>query len=119
MTRDLTTWLGDTTPTDDQLDALNAAADEAERIYPINPDHTDDEPGPREQILSGAAQVILGNDTLDGLAREHGQAKSAERDAMDRLRGAIIAAAHAGTPETEIARRAGVTRMTVRATLGK
>ncbi|GGA62626.1 hypothetical protein GCM10011490_11310 [Pseudoclavibacter endophyticus] len=112
-TRDLISWLGHAQPNDEQLDAINAAADAAERIYPL------EQAGEREDVLSGATQVILGDTTLDQLAAKLGTARRAKAQAMDRLRGAIIAAAHAGVSESEIARRAGVNRMTVRAALGK
>ena len=46
-------------------------------------------------------------------------AKQKERDRMADLYAAIIAAHDAGMPETEIARTAGVNRMTVRKALGK
>ena len=47
------------------------------------------------------------------------RAKSMERDAMARLTGAIIASAVQGQPETTVAERAGVSRLTVRKALGK
>jgi hypothetical protein len=37
----------------------------------------------------------------------------------DQLREAVVSAVAAGVPEAEVARRAGVTRMTVRAWVGK
>ena len=45
--------------------------------------------------------------------------KQAERDRMAALYRAIVKAHAAGMPETEIARTAGVDRMTVRRALGK
>ena len=59
------------------------------------------------------------DDTLEGVAAEWARARAAERDAMARLTGAIIAAAVQGQPETTIAERAGVNRLTVRKALGK
>ena len=69
--------------------------------------------------MSGALMVIVGDDTLEGVAGEWARARAAERDAMARLTGAIIASAVQGLPETTIAERAGVNRMTVRKALGK
>ena len=47
------------------------------------------------------------------------RARAAEREAMERLTGAIIATVQAGVPEVQIAERASVARMTVRRALGK
>ena len=47
------------------------------------------------------------------------RARAAEREAMERLTGAIIAEAQGGAPEVQIAERASVARMTVRRALGK
>ena len=47
------------------------------------------------------------------------RARAAEREAMERLTGAIIAEAGRGVPEVQIAERASVARMTVRKALGK
>lgn len=98
----------------------------AEIIYPVPaPDPEDretvydDDLSAREQVAAGATMLLEGDATLDTLAAEYKVAKSRERDAMDRLRGAILVAAEQGMSESEIARRAGVTRMTVRSILGK
>ena len=69
--------------------------------------------------MSGALQVLLGNDTLEGLSGMWMTARWLERKAMERLTGAIIAEAGRGTPEVQIAERASVARMTVRKALGK
>ena len=55
--------------------------------------------------MGAALRVILGDDTLEGVAGEWARARAAERDAMARLTGAIIAAAVQGQPETTIAQR--------------
>ena len=60
-----------------------------------------------------------GDSTLEVIADNWRRAKSMERDAMARLTGAIIASAVQGQPETVIAERAGVNRLTVRKALGK
>ena len=71
------------------------------------------------EAMSGAIRVLLGDDTLEGLSAAWQRARAAERDAMARLTGAIIASAVQGQPETVIAERAGVNRLTVRKALGK
>jgi len=72
-----------------------------------------------DEAFSTAVQVILGDDTLDAVAQEWRRARAAERDAMERLKGAIAASAAQGVPETVIAATAGVARQTVRKALGK
>ena len=67
----------------------------------------------------GALMVLLGDDALAGLAGEWSRTKRAEREAMARLTGAIIAASVAGRMETEIAAETGLNRGTVRKALGK
>ena len=69
--------------------------------------------------MSGALMVLLGDDAPAGLAGEWSRAKRAEREAMARLTGAIIAASAAGRMETEIAAETGLNRGTVRKALGK
>ncbi len=117
---DLDQSLAGTEVSDEQRAALHAASDATETLYPIlDDDGHDDNASGREQAFSGAAMVILGDSTPEALAAEHATAKSRERDAMDRLKGAIIAASGQGVSEVEIARRVGLNRLTVRAALGK
>ena len=73
---------------------------------------------PETKSVEMAIQAI-GDSTLEVIADNWRRAKSMERDAMARLTGAIIASAVQGQPETVIAERAGVNRMTVRKALGK
>jgi len=69
-------------------------------------------------VLSGMAQIIAGDGTVTGLGREWREAKQAERAAMRRLHGGMIAADAMGVPQTRIAPDAGVARDTVRRALG-
>ena len=71
------------------------------------------------EAMTGALQVLLGDDTLEGLSAAWQRARAAEREAMERLTGAIIAEAGRGVPEVQIAEHASVARMTVRRALGK
>lgn len=53
-------------------------------------------------------------------ARKVSERADASRDrARQQLREAVVNAVAAGIPEAEVARRAGITRMTVRAWIGK
>ena len=108
---ELDAWLGDTELTAEQRTTLESAIDHLNTRY-------DDEDAVGEG-MGGALRVILGDDTLEGVAAEWARARAAERDAMARLAGAIIAAAVQGVPETTIAERTVVNRMTVRKALGK
>lgn len=60
--------------------------------------------------------MILGDDTLEGIAAEWHRAKRVERGRMDALTGALIAS---GGTELALAGRTGVARMTVRKALGR
>lgn len=109
---ELDAWLGDTDLTVEQRATLEDAIDRLTTRYAGE----DDAVG---EGMGGALMVILGDDTLEGIAGEWARARAAERDAMARLTGAIIASAVQGQPETVIAERAGVNRLTVRRALGK
>ena len=87
------------------LDGLMAAEDE-------------DDPD-RAPATSGAAAYVLGGLTLADAGRAVMAARMAHTEAMATLQGAMVAAAQAGVPETRIAEESGMSRMTVRARLGK
>ncbi|HLS44303.1 MAG TPA: hypothetical protein VK045_02605 [Ornithinicoccus sp.] len=110
---DLQNWLGDfaSDVTDEQLDRLVDAANTIDERWPDPDDRM-----LREAALSAACQVILGDDTLEGIAEEWRKARRIERERMASLTGALIA-----TPgsERELAERSGVARMTVRKAIGK
>ena len=71
------------------------------------------------EAMNGALMVLVGDATVEGLAQEWSRARVAERDAMGRLTGAVIATADAGVAETVIAERSGLNRRSVRLALGK
>lgn len=108
---ELTAWLGDAPATDEQREQLHRAADLADTRYP-------DDPEDAQTAFTAAAQVILGDDTLDNRAEAWKAARKAERDAMAALTGAIIAASAEQT-ESAISASTGLNRMTVRKALGK
>lgn len=109
---ELDAWLGDTEITGEQRAALHRAWGMAAARYG---DDLDDD---REQAFSGAAQVILGDATLNGVAEAWARARRAEREAMAVLTGAIIAASETMS-ESAISSTTGINRMTVRKALGK
>ena len=109
---ELDAWLGDTELTAEQRTTLEDAIDHLTSRYADDGDAVG-------EGMSGALMVIVGDDTLEGVAGERARARAAERDAMARLTGAIIASAVQCQPETTIAERAGVNRMTVRKAVGK
>lgn len=113
-----TAWLGTDAhrTTDEQIDHLQTISAQIDADWP---DPDDD--GTRRDVLTGAAQVILGDDTLEGLAATYQRARQAERTAMDRLTGAIRATKllDPRIGEPALAARAGVARMTARRALGR
>lgn len=65
---------------------------------------------------------IAGGDpehVLDAAARDYARTAEAHDASTTALRAAVTAAVNAGMSEVEAARRAGATRMTIRAWLGK
>lgn len=120
VTPDLIAWLGPVadTATPGQLDAIATAADRIADRYPEE-DLRDD----RETALSGAVQVIIGDDTLEGLGSGWRTARAAEMTAHATLTGGIIAArvlhSERVLPEVEIEHRTGMSRDSVRKALGK
>ena len=109
---ELDAWLGDTTVTDEQRFALHHAWDLCAARY------GEDLDGERGQAFSAAAQIILGDDTLEQVSTAYARARRAERDAMAALAGAVIAAS-ATQSEAAIVRATGLTRVTVRRMLQK
>lgn len=113
-------WLGPAadTVTDDQLDRLDAASATITARWP-DPDLADD----REQALSAAAQVILGDTTLEVAAEDWHVARVKERAAHAALTGALIASATGARTgdgsEADLVHRSGASRLTVRKALGR
>ena len=116
---ELDAWLGDTELTDEQRATFARTVEAIADRYPgrDHGQHPDEES--ITEAMTGALQVLLCDDTLEGLSAAWQRTRAAERDAMERLTGAIIAEAQGGAPEVQIAERAGVARMTVRRALGK
>lgn len=111
---ELEAYLGDAaaTTTEEQVDELLRLAGVIEEIYP-DPD------GDGSAIFAGAVKLVLGDANLEALASVLAKARQRERDAMADLAGAVIASVGRGVSEAEAARRAGVSRITVRAMVGK
>lgn len=114
---DVIAWLGpaasDATP--EQVDALVDAANAIAARYPDE----DDEQQEREDALSGACRIILGDDTLRGIADEWRAAAARAESLRDVMVGAITARSLEGASEYELAGEALVQRTTVRVALGK
>lgn len=109
---ELDTLLGDTPANDDQRAALTAAATLIDIRYP-NPDHA----ASRAAAFAAVSEVVIDGADLGEIGAAWAAARTAERRAMERLTGAIIA--NVAVPESHIASIAGVDRMTVRKALGK
>lgn len=112
---ELDAYLGDQIATGDQRERILTASAACAARY----SDSDDNGQAENQALAGAVQVILfGVSGLTGIADDWHQRRAHEREAMDSLTGAIIAAAQT-LPETQIAEVAGINRLTVRRALGK
>ena len=72
----------------------------------------------RGLAAGGALRIVLADSTLEQLGEALARARQDEREAMAVLTGALIASADTDS-ESSLARRAGVTRVTVRKALGK
>ena len=116
---ELDAWLGDTELTDEQRATFARTVEAIADRYPGRDHGQHPDEGSITEAMAGALQVLLGDDTLEGLAGAWARARAAEREAMGRLTGAIIATVQAGVPEVQVAERARVTRMTVRKALCK
>ena len=109
---ELEAWLGPALAemTPDQVDAMTRYADMIEDRY------ADD--ALRSFVARGALLIILADSTLEQIGEALARARQEEREAMAILTGALIASADTDS-ESSLARRAGVTRVTVRKALGK
>ena len=109
---ELEAWLGPALAgmTPDQVDAMARYADAIKDRY--------NDEALRGLAAGGALLVTLADSTLEQLGRALARARQEEREAMAMLTGAIIASAETDS-ESSLARRAGVTRVTVRKALGK
>ena len=109
---ELEAWLGPALAemTPDQVDAMARYAAAIEDRY------ADD--ALRSVAAGGALQIVLSDSTLEQLGEALARARQEEREAMAMLTGALIASADTDS-ESSLARRAGVTRVTVRKALGK
>ena len=108
----LEAWLGPALAgmTPGQVDAMVRCADMIEDRY--------DDDALRSFVARGALLIILSEGTLEQLGEALALARREEREAMAMLTGALIASADTDS-ESSLARRSGVTRVTVRKALGK
>ena len=90
--------------------------DVARRITAAYPD--EDDMYERGTALTAALEQILETGDLREIGRQLQQSRMAERLAVAAARGAVIAAG-GRLPETQISKQLSVSRMTVRAWLGK
>ena len=109
---ELDAWLGPALAemTPDQVAAMARYDDMIAAPY--------DDEARRRAAASGARQIALSEGTLEQLGEALARARQEEREAMAILTGALIASAETDS-ESSLARRAGVTRVTVRKAIGK
>ena len=117
MSTDWDAWLGpaadDMTPQQRKRFEVEAQA-AIERIGD-DPDDQDD----RDAALSAIVQYLLGDTTLDQAGAERERTQAAARAASIAAQTMARLAVQDGVSEVQAARRAGLTRMTVRRALGK
>lgn len=114
-TNELTAWLGPAADdlTDDQMDRLEDASRAIERRYPVPVDgELADVAQERDAALSAALQVILGEVTVEDAAEAYCRAQLAAQSAHAGQTGAIIAAAQT-TRKADLARRTGLSRVSI------
>lgn len=115
-----TAWLGPAADiiTDEQLEALETASKAIDARWPDVDDRTE-----RQDALSAAAQVILGDATLESISQEWHTAVIAEVTARAAMTGALIAASTSARSgpgsEADLINRSGASRMTVRKALSR
>ena len=109
---ELEAWLGPALAemTPDQVDAMDRYADMIAARY--------EDDALRGLAAGGALLVTRADGTLEQLGEALARARREERETMAILAGALIASAETDS-ESSLARRAGVTRVTVRRALGK
>lgn len=109
-------WLGDARAemTDEQIDAVHAASERIERALP-GPDLALD----REDALTAATQVILGETTVEEVAAAEAKARRRYMAARVPTLGALAALEAQGATISAMATRTGLTRPTVYKRLGK
>lgn len=109
---ELEAWLGPALAemTPDQVDAMARYADMIEDRY--------EDDALRSVAACGALLIVRADSTLEHAGETLADVRQDEREAMAVLTGALIASAETDS-ESSLARRAGITRVTVRKALGK
>lgn len=105
---EIDSWLGPAAGdlSDEEKQRLSDVFDSIAVRWP-DPDDSDD----CEAAMSGAAQIVFGDNTLTGLTQQWQQRRSAEREAMRALSEAIAASEDS---DREINRQTGLHRETIR-----
>lgn len=115
MNDELEAWLGPVMDeaSEEQLERIVEASKAIDRRYPI-PDGgcLADVVTERNDALSAAVQVILGDSTLEEKAAEYSRAQLAAFAAHAQQTGALIAEGQVAT-KVELARRSGLSRVSV------
>lgn len=106
-------WLGDGW-TDEQIQQITDEYLELERQFELDPASED-----AQALLQAVAQRVDGTLDRNQLVRADTDAQIRARSARRELRAAVRAEVAAGMSESEAARLYGITRMTVRAWMGK
>lgn len=101
--------------TEEQAERLDAAAADAERIYPrpvadeAGETPEDDYAAERDELIAGAAMVILGGVDLADIGADLAIARDREATVLHHAQGAALAAA-GSISKSELSRRVGLSR---------
>lgn len=108
---DLDSWLGGASATDQQREQLREAYEVASRF--------DDGGDGAEAAFSTIAQLILGDETIEGLVEQMQAAERRAAEARSALYAAVAWGIDQGQSENALARITGLSRTTVRIIVGK
>lgn len=108
---DVREWLNGAPATGEQMEQLADASALADRF-------AGDDDG-AEQAFSTMAQVILGDETVDGLVAQMQAAESAAVRARDALYAGVVWHLAQGASEKSLAAQTGLSRTTIRRVIGK
>ena len=111
---ELTAYLGDAEVTDEQRRALLTVSDAIDARWP-DPDDADE----RQAAFSAAVMLTLGDTTVEQVAHQAAAAQTALIEARAAQVGAALLLTDTYPSEQALADALGVTRVTVRAWLGK
>ena len=93
--------------------------EEITTIRTVLEDYEQDEDDDSTDYTNAVIAVTVGDETISGLGEALARARKVEALALDQVKGAVRVGYEQGLSEYELAGKAGVSRTTIRAWLGK